>query len=80
MINHQRNHNTYPNNIATNETPIGDAESEPVWKGTAKRIPERKGDANGEHEWKGTAQRIPERIGDANGEPRKRTRPRRSER
>ena len=33
-----------------------------------------------EHEWKGTAKRIPEWIGDAGGEPRKRTRPRRSER
>ena len=53
---------------------------QPEEKGTAKRIHKKKGDAAGQHEWKGTAERIPERIGDAGGEPRKRTRPRRSER
>ena len=53
---------------------------QPEEKGTAKRIHKKKGDAAGQHEWKGTAKRIPEWIGDAGGEPRKRTRPRRSER
>ena len=53
-----------------NSQEVSDAASEPEWIG----------DAGGEHEWKGTAKRIPEWIGDAEGEPRKRTRPRRSER
>ena len=51
--------------------PIGDAEGEPEWKGTAQRIPE----------WIGAfAKQTARKIGDAGGEPRKRTRPRRSER
>ena len=80
---HNRTHSTYrrrPNHPAVFRNHQNRGNHIIRKKGTAQRIRKEKGDANGESEWKGTAKRIPEWIGDAGGEPRKRTRPRRSER